>query len=269
MTSYTAAAEYLGKKSDRPLSGRSSRLIRRAEDRIAVRYHDTDVVTYHADGRIVLDSGGYQTSTTKARIAEYAPIRIWQTRGLWYLSSGPKNQTVLFADGVTLFEDGIITGGKSVEAAESAKRKLDRWVSAYVRKFAARVEAGDFPEPGPGDCLMCQLELARLMGQPSRFQTGTLTPAGHTDTTGRKDAMGIDHLLSHIAEDYFVPGLLACAFAARHYGGGPGIGWAMAVKGRRPEWVRRDLGKYLRDYKPQLLVAVEAGWTPEAEREAL
>lgn len=41
-----------------------------------VRYHETNVVTIREDGLYRLDSGGWRTRTTMARIEEYAPVRI-------------------------------------------------------------------------------------------------------------------------------------------------------------------------------------------------
>lgn len=50
-----------------------------------IRYHDTDVLTFQPNGWIVLNSGGYRTSTTKARINEYQRIAsVFQDKGHWY-----------------------------------------------------------------------------------------------------------------------------------------------------------------------------------------
>jgi hypothetical protein len=42
----------------------------------AVRYHNTDVVTFLQNGNFVLNSGGHRTKTTKSRILEHSHIRI-------------------------------------------------------------------------------------------------------------------------------------------------------------------------------------------------
>ena len=76
ITSYEQADRYLGpNKSDRPLCNKT-RIQRRGYDAIAIMYHNTDVVTYHPDGRIVFNRGGYLTKTTADRISEYSPYRV-------------------------------------------------------------------------------------------------------------------------------------------------------------------------------------------------
>jgi hypothetical protein len=58
----------------------------------AVRLHSTRVVTIHADGTYTLGTGGWSTVTTKARINEYGPARVYSDRGTWYVwhSSDPR-----------------------------------------------------------------------------------------------------------------------------------------------------------------------------------
>lgn len=74
----------------------------------AVRLHRTNVVTYHPDGSIVLDSGGWQTVTTKARMNAHTPpaVSVWQDRHEWYVgvrvSSREDGQRWNYADGFTL-----------------------------------------------------------------------------------------------------------------------------------------------------------------------
>jgi hypothetical protein len=89
-----------------------------------------------------------------------------------------------------------------------------------------------------------------------------------TDTTRAKHPLGVDHYLSHMAENYFVPSLYALACVAANYGGGPAIGWQMGIQRRDGAWVRRELTRYFRKLKPQLLPYIADGWSPEREREA-
>lgn len=51
----------------------------------AIRFHYTDVVEIHPDGMYVLNSGGWKTKTTLARITEYAPSRVSQRNGEWHV----------------------------------------------------------------------------------------------------------------------------------------------------------------------------------------
>ena len=56
-------------KVSRPIEN-NTRIEQRGED-YAVRLHETDVVTFHMDGSVTLDSGGWLTVTTKARMNEF------------------------------------------------------------------------------------------------------------------------------------------------------------------------------------------------------
>jgi len=201
MVTYHDAAEYLGRKTSRPLPGPSTRIERRDDDRIAVRYHQTDVVTYHDDGRIVLDSGGYQTATTKTRINDYAPVSLWQRRGNWFLNDGEP-----FADGVTL-TNGAITYPEGIDpdTLQRDRDELARQIRTYAAGFGAAVARGEVGEPGGGDCWGCLF--ARAL-DPHTF------------------ALGTDHLRSHFGhtdddpDPYYVPSLLLRAFGTH---GDPGV----------------------------------------------
>ena len=50
----------------------------------AVQLHYTDVVEIYRDGRYVLNSGGWQTLTTKDRISKYGAGQICQRAFVWY-----------------------------------------------------------------------------------------------------------------------------------------------------------------------------------------
>lgn len=76
----------------------------RADDCIAVKYHETDIVVYHPDGKIELHCGGWFTTTTKQNISAYSPFAVWQEKGVWYVNKGPD---FVQAD-IMEFEDGMI-----------------------------------------------------------------------------------------------------------------------------------------------------------------
>jgi len=45
---------------------------------VAIKLHNTYVVKIHADGTYTLNSGGWQTATTKDRINQYSPVRVYE-----------------------------------------------------------------------------------------------------------------------------------------------------------------------------------------------
>jgi hypothetical protein len=98
-TNHTDAERILAGHDERKI-GNNTYLIRRA-DGIAVRLHSTDVVTFHSDNTITLNSGGYRTYTTKDRMnACLRQYRVFQHNWNWYISAGGA-QTEYF-DGIRL-----------------------------------------------------------------------------------------------------------------------------------------------------------------------
>lgn len=123
--SYESAHTFLGSKQDRPLPGRFTRLQKRDNGAIAVRYHVTDVVTYRPDGTIVLRSGGWQSPTTKNRINNYTGARLTQRAGQWRFTDGS-----LFSEGAIVTAAGVpLTPIQETPSMATVKRQLDAAVS--------------------------------------------------------------------------------------------------------------------------------------------
>jgi len=82
---YDYWAKYIAKgrnKLDRPIHGsRTKRAYLYADGRIGLRLHYTDVVTLYPDGTEVINTGGWNTVTTKAFIAEHSKARAWSKKG--------------------------------------------------------------------------------------------------------------------------------------------------------------------------------------------
>lgn len=70
---------------------------------IAVRLHDTNIIVYHYDGTITLDSGGWHTRVTKDRMNAFLPshIRVFQEDYDWFVWYRWQGVTVPFYDGIT------------------------------------------------------------------------------------------------------------------------------------------------------------------------
>ena len=90
ITNFMLALEFLNggrDKSRRTVPGIRSTYVEKLDSgRIAVFYHATPVVTYHANGAIVLNTGGFRTSTTKSRINTFANVNVFQKNFVWYLN---------------------------------------------------------------------------------------------------------------------------------------------------------------------------------------
>jgi len=67
---------------------------------VAVRYHATNVVVYHANGSITLNTGGYYTPTTAARMNEYLPshLTVHRRKRKWVVFNGRTREHRFFLE---------------------------------------------------------------------------------------------------------------------------------------------------------------------------
>ena len=68
-------------------------------------YHRTRIVKFSVDERAVLNTGGWRTSTTKARL-NACGFNVWQEVGNWYLTV--RDITYDFVDGIEILSDGTV-----------------------------------------------------------------------------------------------------------------------------------------------------------------
>lgn len=159
------------------------------DDRIIyLRLHSTRIIAWKPDNSIVLNSGGWRTVTTKARLNDYMPFgRLYTEKGIWYYALG--NDEYKFEDGMILKEDRTVLGAKLRDKkADSAARKEKKTVAKYCREYVEKLFAGKIPAPSGGDCWFCSMfDSQGFNGDP-------------------------EHIRSHIFEEtYYVPSLLVRA----------------------------------------------------------
>lgn len=70
-----------------------------------IRYHDTVIVRYARDGAVYLNTGGWRTVTTKARLNQFTPVglSVYQEKHVWYVwqpRTWPRASLVDFYDGM-------------------------------------------------------------------------------------------------------------------------------------------------------------------------
>lgn len=233
ITSYEEAERVLAggrDRADRPV-GNNIRLQRRSDTTIALRYHATDIVVYHADGRVQMFSGGWRTYTTKERLNTYTPTIVHQTDGEWFVRSGLWNDAEasvhVFDEGITWLPDGSLTGGLDITEAtrkQDHARKVRRDVRSFVNSITPDRILSAWQNTA-GDCLLCRV-----------------------DCNSDVASVTADHLASHVEEGYFMASL---AYAAiRRSRGNPDIVMSRiygdAQRGRVGDLLRKPLAKYLR-----------------------
>lgn len=196
MNNYKDAVEKLNGKDRRKLEN-NTYLEKRDGGNIAVKLHQTDVVTFTPKNEVILSSGGWKTVTTKDRINRYSRAGIHQKNNQWfvYVSADYSNpdKPVFFENPVTIFKDGVIITAKNKikggEVATKAKEKAfeaqKKGIKTYCVAFIDSLFAGKVAKPGAGDCWVC---------------CGVTTDDSH--------------IVDHIEENYFVPRLLYNALEA-------------------------------------------------------
>jgi len=154
---------------------------------IAVRLHQTDIIQYKPNGTIILNSGGWKTVTTKARMNEFLPnpYGILQEKGVWYVQITPDgwSKDLIYNDGMKLTKSTKPTNIKVVEARQKKiKRQIDQ-INKYAKRYVNALFDGKVEAPSGADCWHCSMMY-------------------------NKDNDNKDHYEAHLTEMYFVPSLL-------------------------------------------------------------
>ena len=204
ITTYEKAADIFAtarnKDHGKPLAN-NTRLIRLGledeKDILAVRLHDTNVVTYNPSGKIEFTTGGWHTVTTKDRINRFSPINVWQHQRVWYVARSGYGEGDAFQYG---FKDGMYLDGKGflvdADPDPSIQKKYIKLAKDYSKRFVRELSLGNVGVPSAGDCFFC---LSKTV------ETGRTL---HEEYVKHNDFGGI---LSHIEEPYYVPSLLVRA----------------------------------------------------------
>lgn len=193
----SANASLQGRNAQRRKVGNNTYLVRRGAC-IAVQLHDTDVVTYFPDGRVMLNTGGWGTVTTRDRINTFAPVRMHTERGVQWVAS--KGKVYRYQDGIMFGPRGACLNPPARTAtakADKAKAALRAKIDRYIDGWIDTAVTGQMPLPSGGDCWYCAM---------------------FPESPGE----GASHLAEHLSEDYFVPSLIVKAARARGYGN-PGV----------------------------------------------
>lgn len=94
MLTFQQCETRLGSK-DRVKLKNNTVLVRLDADRFGVTLHSTVVVEVRRDGSYKLDSGGWLTVTTKARMNEFSPARVYQKKHAWFVGDEPYHDGIV------------------------------------------------------------------------------------------------------------------------------------------------------------------------------
>jgi len=219
-------------------------------DRITIRLHQTDIITYTRSGLVTFYSGGFLTQLTKQRINLFLPDTwsLVSNRG-WRLQNRVLGIDVAYRDGITLrqnpgsawtLQDGTYPTEDEEKQLAVATRKVDRAIKDYVAKYDEKYAAWaeELSESGSlslnGDPFCCR---------------------------GLLGAEDNSHLWLHIEEGYCFPTLLLKAFEFRNYPD-PKRALAMWLIGRDRKGLKENLTKYLRAQLRPTGVQVQHGRKP-------
>ena len=127
-TSYQQALDYMGDKPSRPYpkgSPRSTRIVR-LHAVVTMLYHYTHVVVYTPDF-MSLDSGGWQTVTTKRRMNDAIGDMLYQKDYIWYVVEKGTERRVKYFDGIQIDYKGHILNAPNplnIKAGQTIKLSL-------------------------------------------------------------------------------------------------------------------------------------------------
>jgi len=153
-----------------------------------IRLHRTDIITYLQGGSVILNSGRYRTTTTKARL-NAAGFDVRTERGVWYVIVFGVATRYRFEDGMCIDVAGKVTGAEEYTGFTKRDKNNYKHIKEYVAGFMAELEAGEVNAPGAGDCWYCHLRSADGVPMGEQYQD-------------------ISHIQDHIRIKYYVPSLL-------------------------------------------------------------
>lgn len=252
------------KGTDKPIPSRkisnNTYAQRRGNGDIAVKLHGTDVVTFHPDESITLDTGGWHTVTTKQRMNAFTPpmLAVHTVRGRWLVAHLRRHGT--YSDGgrytapdyehaadyqdrmtFTPTPDGCFEVEGSLSQTDRLRQdrhnaQVNKMIDRYLRNLTAEEHAHALAWPNDGRCSMCiAIRVKPAVNVPAPAFQNTFQLIG--------EAMGdTQHLIEHMLDKVYPGNLLSYVSSKVNPGG---------IRSRHLNLNKADLRNYLRS---QLLV---------------
>lgn len=159
---------------------------------VSIRLHATDILTFYQSGRIQVDTGGWNTLTTRDRINRYLPkpwhvysehgATILSNYSYWTESKPKRGVERVLENSATILANGLVSGGQDAQEFREEIRRMDNsrrreanrlryWLRAARgiyrdtsnctgRDFRCNCHARPFRQPReqftePGSCQLC------------------------------------------------------------------------------------------------------------------
>lgn len=226
MLTYESCKNILSKRDTKKLANNT--YLRKEENCFVVKLHNTDIIKIYLGNIYELNTNGWQAATTKARLNEFTPARIYQKRGIWYLGK----EDIPFFDSIVvnsqgepvlqIDEDGeeVNPGLEAVEKRKYLDKQVSKYIDGYV-KWAVKNGVG----ASNGDCWFC------LFGMPG----------------------SLDHVWNHVKDRYYFGSFLKTAIQ----GCGRTLLWLELInidlKKGKTDSLRQVLASYFKKVKPRML----------------
>jgi hypothetical protein len=126
---------------------------RRYSGQIAIQLHATDILTFHSDGQIDVNTGGWDTVTTRSRMNDYipGPWRVGGHRGstlLYKMEPQAWTPVAVICCSLTIEVDGNVTGGDSIEELFETIRQEDNRRKCLRNRLKYWIEKAREHKPG-------------------------------------------------------------------------------------------------------------------------
>lgn len=101
-----------------------------------IRLHDTDILTLRPRGGFTVDTGGWNTHTTRYRLNAFlpSPWRVHTERGRIHLRNYETQTSTVFRDTVTVSASGKVKPDVSPKAADKLAKQIDAYMSAWRKR---------------------------------------------------------------------------------------------------------------------------------------
>lgn len=178
---------------------------------IDLRLHATVIVTWSHDGMLRLDTGGWLTVTTKARMNDVLPGGwvLSSSKGTWTLRHVGSGASYRYTDGLTMrrLSNGSWDVVVETTLPESQQVKDDRHNDA-MRKLIGRY-LKDMPEQWDTEPRLCHLCLGTWQSRPSGERGRYIAYGDALDDT--------QHLIDHMLDRTYPHALLIAAVTQQGY----------------------------------------------------